>query len=68
MFILFADIAELDGGKVATIEFPNPNDLTAFVVKITPDSGFWNRATFSFKLEIPALYVSVLYGYDQCKC
>lgn len=50
------DIADLDGGKVATIEFPNPNDLTAFVVKITPDSGFWNRATFSFELEIPALY------------
>ncbi|KAL7547193.1 hypothetical protein ACHAWF_010509 [Thalassiosira exigua] len=50
------DIAELDGGKVANIEFPNPNDLTLFEVSITPDSGFWKNATYNFKFEIPDHY------------
>mmetsp|Transcript_5880 Transcript_5880/g.14725 ORF Transcript_5880/g.14725 Transcript_5880/m.14725 type:complete len:224 (+) Transcript_5880:114-785(+) len=50
------DIAELDGGKVANIEFPNPNDLTLFEVSITPDSGFWKNATYRFKFEIPDHY------------
>jgi len=50
------DIAELDGGTVATIAFPNANDLTIFNVSITPDTGYWNGATYTFLLEIPALY------------
>ena len=35
------DIAELDGGDVAQIKFPNANDLTKFNVIVTPDTGFW---------------------------
>jgi len=35
------DMAELDGGKVATITFPNPNDMTVFNVVVKPDSGYW---------------------------
>lgn len=50
------DIAELDGGKVATIEFPNPNDLTTFRVSVTPDTGYWSRATYHFTFSIPAHY------------
>lgn len=50
------DIADLDGGKVATIDFPNPNDLTAFNVTITPDNGFWSGATYLFSIDIPAQY------------
>ncbi|KAL7500259.1 hypothetical protein ACHAWT_010978 [Skeletonema menzelii] len=50
------DIAELDGGKVANIDFPNPNDLTIFEVSVTPDSGFWKNATYKFKFEIPDHY------------
>mmetsp|Transcript_28524 Transcript_28524/g.40354 ORF Transcript_28524/g.40354 Transcript_28524/m.40354 type:complete len:210 (+) Transcript_28524:32-661(+) len=50
------DIAELDGGKVATIEFPNPNDLTTFRVSITPDTGYWAQATYHFTFVIPAHY------------
>ncbi|KAL7443899.1 hypothetical protein ACHAXM_009556 [Skeletonema potamos] len=50
------DIAELDGGKVANIDFPNPNDLTVFEVSVTPDSGFWKNATYRFKFEIPDHY------------
>lgn len=50
------DIAELDGGKVAIIDFPNPNDLTVFTVSITPDSGFWKGATYIFQFNIPCHY------------
>ena len=50
------DIAELDGGKVPNIEFPNTNDLTVFEVSITPDSGFWKNATYKFKFDIPDHY------------
>mmetsp|Transcript_18428 Transcript_18428/g.23710 ORF Transcript_18428/g.23710 Transcript_18428/m.23710 type:complete len:194 (-) Transcript_18428:317-898(-) len=50
------DIAELDGGKVATVEFPNPNNLTSFNVAISPDSGYWKGATYQFSFVIPAHY------------
>jgi ubiquitin-protein ligase len=54
--ILLADIAELDGGKVANIDFPNPNDLTAFDVSISPDTGYWTGATYHFTFTIPPHY------------
>jgi len=50
------DIGELDGGKVATINFPNPNDLTVFHVSISPDSGYWQGATYHFMFGIPPHY------------
>ena len=50
------DIAELDGGKVAEITFPNQNDLTIFEVDITPSEGFWKSATYKFQFEIPDHY------------
>lgn len=55
-FLFFVDIAELDGGKVATIHFPNPNDLTSFDVSICPDSGYWKHATYHFTFTIPPHY------------
>jgi ubiquitin-conjugating enzyme E2 M len=50
------DIAELDGGKVATIDFPNTNDLTSFNVTVSPDSGCWSGAKYLFNFTIPAAY------------
>ncbi|CAM9126797.1 unnamed protein product [Choristocarpus tenellus] len=50
------DIAELDGGSVAEITFPNPNNLTTFQVEVTPDSGFWKGASYIFTFTVPALY------------
>jgi len=50
------DITDLDGGSVAQVDFPNPNDLTNFSVIITPDSGFWTGARYPFTFAIPALY------------
>ncbi|EGB07605.1 NEDD8 transferase [Aureococcus anophagefferens] len=50
------DIAELDGGDVAVINFPNANDLTKFHVVVTPDTGFWKGATYHFTFSIPAMY------------
>ncbi|RYH26039.1 ubiquitin-conjugating enzyme E2 [archaeon] len=56
MACLFLDIAELDGGRAAVVEFPNANDLTKFTVTVSPDSGFWSGAKFVFYFTIPALY------------
>lgn len=50
------DVAELDGGTVALVEFPNSNDLTSFNVTISPDSGYWIGAKYRFTFTIPALY------------
>lgn len=50
------DIAELDSGTVAHISFPNPNDLTNFVVEVAPDSGYWVGARYTFNFAIPPLY------------
>jgi ubiquitin-conjugating enzyme E2 M len=52
----YSDIAELDGGDVATIKFPNPNDLTLFDVSVTPDTGLWKGATYHFTFTIPPHY------------
>ena len=46
----------MDGGSVAQVEFPNANDLTNFNVIVTPDSGFWSGARYSFSIAIPAGY------------
>lgn len=53
---LVPDIAELDGGKVATVSWKNPNDLTNFDVNICPDSGYWKGATYHFSFSIPPHY------------
>jgi len=50
------DIAELDGGKIAVVTFPNPNDLTKFNVEVKPDTGYWTGANYLFTFTIPALY------------
>ncbi len=54
--IFLVDVAELDSGTVAQINFPNPNDLTNFNVIISPDSGFWLGARYQFSFVIPGLY------------
>jgi ubiquitin-conjugating enzyme E2 M len=54
--LFYVDIAELDGGDVATIKFPNPNDLTLFDVSVTPDTGLWKGATYHFTFTIPPHY------------
>ena len=51
-----ADITDLDGGNVAQISFPNPNDLTNFNVTVHPDTGPWTGASYDFTFAIPALY------------
>eukprot|EP00640_Fibrocapsa_japonica_P004399 CAMPEP_0113935446 /NCGR_PEP_ID=MMETSP1339-20121228/2592_1 /TAXON_ID=94617 /ORGANISM="Fibrocapsa japonica" /LENGTH=226 /DNA_ID=CAMNT_0000937599 /DNA_START=60 /DNA_END=740 /DNA_ORIENTATION=+ /assembly_acc=CAM_ASM_000762 len=50
------DIAELDGGDVANITFPNPNNLTSFEVRVTPDTGYWRGATYRFTFDVPPMY------------
>eukprot|EP01041_Mallomonas_annulata_P009776 gene9776-20333_t len=51
------DISELDGGgTAASVEFPNPNNLSSFNVYITPDSGFWSSARYHFSFSISENY------------
>ncbi|CAE7765314.1 UbcE2M, partial [Symbiodinium microadriaticum] len=50
------DIADLDSGRIAKVNFPNPNDLTNFSVVVSPDSGLWQGATYHFTFEIPPNY------------
>mmetsp|Transcript_14520 Transcript_14520/g.14382 ORF Transcript_14520/g.14382 Transcript_14520/m.14382 type:complete len:168 (-) Transcript_14520:646-1149(-) len=50
------DIGELDGGKVATVNFPKVNDLINFNVVIKPDSGYWEGATYQFVFNVPTHY------------
>lgn len=50
------DIVDLDGGSVASVTFPNPNDLTRFNVQVSPDSGMWVGARYNFSFVVPALY------------
>jgi ubiquitin-conjugating enzyme E2 M len=56
VFAVPPDIGELDGGKVATVSFPNPNDLTSFNVTVRPDTGYWAGATYEFVFTIPPHY------------
>lgn len=51
-----ADIAELDVGSVAKVEFPDKNKLTEFNVYVTPDTGMWRGATYKFAFSIPRNY------------
>lgn len=51
-----SDIASLDAGRIAEAKFPNPQDLTNFLVTVSPDEGFWKGATYEFSLSIPPTY------------
>ena len=51
-----SDVTELDGGKVAEITFPDPNDLTNIKVAITPDEGLWKNQTYLFSIKVPDQY------------
>lgn len=53
------DIADLDGGAVATVEFPEPSNLLNFNVTVTPDSGYWKGAKYMFSFVIPDMYPHV---------
>jgi ubiquitin-conjugating enzyme E2 M len=50
------DIADLNTGRIATVTFPNPNDLTSFRVSVAPEDGIWQGATYEFSFEIPSGY------------
>ena len=50
------DISDLDASISDSVTFPNPNDLTNFVVTVTPVSGFWAQCPYVFHFSIPANY------------
>lgn len=38
------------------MEFPNPDNLLRFQVKVKPNDGYWNGATYIFNVECPGDY------------
>ncbi len=51
-----ADIAELDAGKVAKVEWPDKKNRMLFYVVVTPDAGLWKDASFQFEVKVPKAY------------
>lgn len=50
------DIAELDAGKIGSVTWPVPEDLTNMELTVTPDVGLWKGATFKFSIKVPDMY------------
>ena len=51
-----SDLDELELPHSAKMDIPNPENLQIFTVTVTPDSGFWKDATYSFNFVIPDNY------------
>jgi ubiquitin-protein ligase len=54
--IHIADITELDAGKVGSVTWPEPSDLTNMKLTVRPDKGLWAGAPFTFSIRIPDGY------------
>ena len=46
----------MDPIQGATLEFPSPEQIMNFTVKIKPNEGLYAGATFVFQVEIPNSY------------
>lgn len=51
-----ADVADMDAGKVASVEWPDKRSRMHFLVTVTPDSGLWKSASFQFDVTVPKAY------------
>lgn len=56
MRISRADIEELDAGRVAQVEWPDPSNLMICKVVIKPESGLWRHATYEMTITVPRMY------------
>ena len=50
------DITELDVSDRVSVQFPDANDLTRFVVAIRPSEGHYRGGWFRFAFEVPPTY------------
>lgn len=50
------DIDELDAGRVAEVEWPNPKNLMEMKLTVKPDDGLWAGGTFEMSISVPKLY------------
>lgn len=50
------DSLNLEDNPGTDLRWPNSNDLTHFIVSITPTDGFWKKATYEFDVTVPAEY------------
>jgi ubiquitin-conjugating enzyme E2 M len=47
------DFDELLPGGSFSLSFPNPTDPKLFIVRISPETGFWRGGKFNFEFTIP---------------
>eukprot|EP01067_Filipodium_phascolosomae_P000340 Filipodium_phascolosomae@DN1270_c0_g1_i1.p2 len=59
------EIQDLELPDNCRIQFENANDLSNFFIFITPDEGFWTKATYKFNFNIPIGYP---YDAPKVKC
>lgn len=50
------DLDELELPHNAKLKLPNKDNLQEFQVEVTPDSGYWQNATYTFNFVIPDNY------------
>jgi ubiquitin-conjugating enzyme E2 M len=50
------DVTEMEVPEGVTVDFPNPDNLMSFKLKIVPEEGLYARATFEFSVNIPPSY------------
>eukprot|EP01134_Creolimax_fragrantissima_P000410 CFRG0410T1 len=50
------DIADIELPPTCRMEFPDPNNLQAFVIDILPDEGLYKKGIFRFSFTLPNSY------------
>lgn len=50
------DVNELDVPDSISVSFPDPDDLMNLQVQLTPQEGFYTRASFRFSIKVPDDY------------
>mmetsp|Transcript_15209 Transcript_15209/g.52840 ORF Transcript_15209/g.52840 Transcript_15209/m.52840 type:complete len:210 (-) Transcript_15209:172-801(-) len=56
LFQELPELRDLDCGDVAKLSWPDTETLTSMQVKVTPDEGYWARATFVFTIKVTSEY------------
>ena len=46
----------MDGGNIADITFPDPNNLMKINVLVKPEDGLWNGGKYNFTISVPEMY------------
>jgi ubiquitin-conjugating enzyme E2 M len=50
------DVSEIELPNTMKMDFPNPDDLLHFTLKLSPDEGFYKGGSFQFKFDFKPSY------------